>query len=191
MPDNQISRRVQLTRHALREAMISLITERPLASITVTDVCARADINRTTFYLHYHCVDDLLQEVEAQIIDHIGAQFDQPPSIETLSTAIYFLKNAPDAPQVRRLLYALIGEQGDPRFVRRLHQLTYETFQRAWQARLPEVDEARKMLVFSFIVPGVISVLYTWLQGDLPDMQAEDIVAQLSELIERGISSLS
>ena len=64
MSGKPVNRRVQFTKNALREAMIELITEKPLTSITVKDVCARADINRSTFYLHYKDVDSLLVEVE-------------------------------------------------------------------------------------------------------------------------------
>ena len=48
MSGKPVNRRVQFTKNALREAMIELITEKPLTSITVKDVCARADINCTT-----------------------------------------------------------------------------------------------------------------------------------------------
>ena len=50
MGEHKLNRRVQYTRTALREALIDLICEEPLASISVTDICARADINRSTFY---------------------------------------------------------------------------------------------------------------------------------------------
>ena len=46
MPETKNNRRVRFTRSALREALIDLILEKPLVSITVKDICARADINR-------------------------------------------------------------------------------------------------------------------------------------------------
>lgn len=75
MSGKPVNRRVQFTKNALREAMIELITEKPLTSITVKDVCARADINRSTFYLHYKDVDSLLVEVEDYAIDYINRAF--------------------------------------------------------------------------------------------------------------------
>ena len=68
MPKETVNRRVQFTKTALRDAMIELICEKPLTSITVKDVCARADINRSTFYLHYKDVDSLLVAVEDYVI---------------------------------------------------------------------------------------------------------------------------
>ena len=42
MPETKNNRRVRFTRSALREALIDLILEKPLVSITVKDICARS-----------------------------------------------------------------------------------------------------------------------------------------------------
>ena len=68
MPETKNNRRVRFTRSALREALIDLILEKPLVSITVKDICARADINRSTFYLHFKDVTDILRTTEDEII---------------------------------------------------------------------------------------------------------------------------
>ena len=46
------SRRTQYTRRALRDALIELLADKPLARITVRELCERADVNRSTFYAH-------------------------------------------------------------------------------------------------------------------------------------------
>ena len=71
MPEAKNNRRVRFTRSALREALIDLILEKPLVSITVKDICARADINRSTFYLHFKDVTDILRTTEDEIIEHM------------------------------------------------------------------------------------------------------------------------
>ena len=63
MPEKKVSRRVLYTRNALRDAFIDLITEQPLSDITVTDICARADINRSTFYYHFVDKQDVINYV--------------------------------------------------------------------------------------------------------------------------------
>lgn len=57
----QEDRRVRRTRQALREALVSLILERGFDAITVSEIAARADVGRTTFYAHYADKEDLLQ----------------------------------------------------------------------------------------------------------------------------------
>ena len=47
------SRRTQMTRRLIRTALIELMGEKTFERITIKELCERADVNRTTFYLHY------------------------------------------------------------------------------------------------------------------------------------------
>lgn len=53
-------RRVRRTRDALHRALIELMIERGYERVTVSDIIARADVGRSTFYAHYRDKDDLL-----------------------------------------------------------------------------------------------------------------------------------
>ncbi|WP_280437420.1 TetR/AcrR family transcriptional regulator [Nocardia carnea] len=53
-------RRVRRTRETLHRALIELMMERAYDRISVSDVIARADVGRSTFYAHYRDKDDLL-----------------------------------------------------------------------------------------------------------------------------------
>lgn len=190
MAEQKLSRRVRYTRRALRDSLIDLVGEKPLACITVTDICARADINRSTFYLHYQGVHELLGEIEDHIIARLKEQLAQTPSVETLNVLVNFLKHIKRSPREIRLLYTLVGEGGDPHFVRRLQELTYDAFQRGWAHRMPAASESHKRLTFSFIVPGVISVLSAWVHDDMPDISAEEVIALLESIIENGVNGI-
>lgn len=53
-------RRVQKTQKLLREALVSLIAEKPYDSIVVKEILDRANVGRSTFYMHFEDKDDLL-----------------------------------------------------------------------------------------------------------------------------------
>ena len=53
-------RRVQKTQNLLREALVSLIAEKPYDSIVVKEILDRANVGRSTFYMHFEDKDDLL-----------------------------------------------------------------------------------------------------------------------------------
>jgi AcrR family transcriptional regulator len=53
-------RRVARTHRLLREALLSLAKERGWDEVTVQDVCERADVGRSTFYLHFADKEELL-----------------------------------------------------------------------------------------------------------------------------------
>lgn len=44
------------------EALLELLGEKDLAFITVKAICTRAGVSRSTFYLHYETIGDLLDE---------------------------------------------------------------------------------------------------------------------------------
>jgi AcrR family transcriptional regulator len=55
-----IDRRIRRTRERLGAALISLIEEKPIDNVTVREVLDRAEVGRSTFYLHYQDKNDLL-----------------------------------------------------------------------------------------------------------------------------------
>jgi len=53
-------RRIQKTLGLLREALVSLIAEKPYDTIVVKEILDRANVGRSTFYTHFRDKDDLL-----------------------------------------------------------------------------------------------------------------------------------
>lgn len=50
------------------EAFLALLEKKDFAYITVKEICAAAGVNRSTFYLHYETVGDLLHESVAYML---------------------------------------------------------------------------------------------------------------------------
>ena len=56
-------------------ALIALLKKKPFAYITVSEICAEAKVNRSTFYLHYETIGDLLNETTRYLLDGFMAYF--------------------------------------------------------------------------------------------------------------------
>lgn len=52
----------------MNEALILLLEKKEYSFITIKEICAKAGVNRSTFYLHYETMDDLLSET----IEYVG-----------------------------------------------------------------------------------------------------------------------
>ena len=50
------------TAEKMDAALIALIAKKDFEYITVKEICEKADVNRSTFYLHYENTFDLLEE---------------------------------------------------------------------------------------------------------------------------------
>lgn len=64
------------TAKKMDKALISLLEEKPFEYITVSEICKRAQVNRSTFYLHYENTADLLSETVRYLLDDFSAYFD-------------------------------------------------------------------------------------------------------------------
>lgn len=74
-----MDRRVKRTKSAIFGAAIELMVEKDPKKITVLELCKRADINKSTFYLHYKSIDDCLQKCLNTVmngIEKISRRFD-------------------------------------------------------------------------------------------------------------------
>lgn len=68
------------TAELMDEALLALLQEKDLEFVTVKEVCARAGVSRSTFYLHYETVNDLLQESMELVIGRFLERFDEEPA---------------------------------------------------------------------------------------------------------------
>ena len=51
------------------QALIALLEKKEFAYITVSEICREAGVNRSTFYLHYETMGDLLEETMRYLLE--------------------------------------------------------------------------------------------------------------------------
>ena len=64
----KMDRRIENTKENIRRTLIRLSAVRPYPDITVKELCAAANINRTTFYSHYKNTREVLEDIEQRAI---------------------------------------------------------------------------------------------------------------------------
>ena len=57
------------------EALLLLLEKKEYPFITVKEICEKAGVNRSTFYLHYETIDDLLSECLVFVGEKIKSKF--------------------------------------------------------------------------------------------------------------------
>ena len=60
-------RRARFTKQLIKETYLTILKDKPANKITVADICTRGDLNRSTFYLHYHDIVHVLEEIEDDV----------------------------------------------------------------------------------------------------------------------------
>lgn len=70
--------RIVKTNEALRSALLSLLKQKPLESISISELCREAKVNRGTFYLHYENVIALFAEYFREITIDLDKAYMEP-----------------------------------------------------------------------------------------------------------------
>ena len=64
------------TARLMDEALLILLEKKDIEEITVKEICEKAGVNRSTFYLHYDTIDDLFQETIERLNNDFYSSFD-------------------------------------------------------------------------------------------------------------------
>jgi len=75
------------TRKAIFDAFSELLTRKSFSRITVQEIIDQADVGRTTFYAHFPRKEELLQELCAELFDHVFSRELEAELTHDFSTA--------------------------------------------------------------------------------------------------------
>lgn len=153
--------RVRYTRKVIRDTLLSLLREKSMKQITVTELCRLAEINRATFYKHYLDVYDLLEQIEASALEHIQATAKQ---MREGNAGLHFV-NLLEHVREHYEQYAVIGsDHGDPCFAQKISVCLFEETREQIFHRLPTMPEDQKQIVCHFLEGGGSRILEHWVQ---------------------------
>lgn len=103
-----IDRRIRRTRVALREALISLLPKRGWDDLSVQEICERADVGRSTFYMHFQSKEQLLADGLEDLRKMLKAQ--APGGPRTAAKTLPFVRGLMEHVHEQRILFrSLIG----------------------------------------------------------------------------------
>ena len=182
--------RVQTTKKLLREALLTLLNEKPLRSITVKELCARAHLNRGTFYAHYADVYDLMKQIEEEMrTAFFEALTPMMSSAEPLSPPKMTKKIFECIERNADLCRVAIGPYGDRDFTRRLLRESREKSIQVCLNAFPNADKWQIEAYFTFVTGGCYALMERWIRRDMREDSA--LLADAAEkIMEMGIAFL-
>jgi AcrR family transcriptional regulator len=165
-------RRVQRTHDLLQKAMLDLLHERGYAAITVQDIVDRANVGRTTFYLHYSSKDDLFLGYH----EAIGRQYHFGPN-QLLSRDELLSENAPSTTvaayrhlqEVRVLLHTTFQGKDGLLILRRIREGRAQDIEACLRAAFP--DESASIpfdVLASYLAGAQVALVQWWLEKRQP-----------------------
>lgn len=180
------------------QALLQLLAKKDLADITVKEICQKAGVHRSTFYLHYETISDLLEESVGYMIDDFLAYMHRAEAGEDtkhfidrmrtcpldelyLITPAYLLPYLSYIRDNRVIFRAALENAGVLHLERRYEKMFRHLFSPILD-RYQVAPEDREYLM-TYYIGGIMSVLKIWLQAD-----CEDTVEHLAHILQRCIA---
>ncbi|TFJ92409.1 TetR/AcrR family transcriptional regulator [Lentibacillus salicampi] len=173
--NKKLDRRKKYTRMVLKDSLINLLKTKQISAITVKEICTDADINRSTFYSHYHDQFDLLEQIEEELIADLNTylnQYNFEQEAEALKMTEKLLEYVVSKRDICR---TLLSGNGDHSFERRVMDVARTFLIKNWIDN-NEVDPDISEYAGTFLISGSIYVIKNWLANDMdksPKQMAE------------------
>ena len=169
------------TSQLMNQALLSLLEKKDIEFITITEITKKAGVNRSTFYLHYDTIYELLEET----IENLNKQFITSFTIQTP----FKIQSKEEAFLITDeiLIPYLNFVKKNKRILKLIHQKP-QLFQSksAYKKMYDSVfypaisyfmqDEKERIYTLEFFTGGVSSIIHKWL--------VLDCVTEIEELIE-------
>jgi AcrR family transcriptional regulator len=183
MSNGREDRRITYTKMALRNALVELMQDQHISGITVKSICELADVNRSTFYLHYRDAYDLLQQMEQEVLETLGVRINAQQDLEgkgplSLAALTEILEYAREN---SKLAGVLLGENCD--FALKQHIMDLVQVLTAWMGPVP--SERTKEYMVTYGVNGCIAIAEKWLKDGMVE-QPEEIAQLILQLLRTG-----
>lgn len=176
--------RVVKTRHIIRSTFMDLLSEKPMARITISELCIRAQINRKTFYRHYNTLADVAAELENEMLDDFSRGFGSG----SISGAGAVIASVGRVIGERRDFYRNLMRHNPDVFNNgRLKEALCRMIAAVLKNHNPQADEQTLKTAAEFTVSGVFSLYAIWFEngGDW------DFISSLSvRLAENALTEL-
>lgn len=173
------NRRVKMTKQLLLTSFLELLEQRPLARITVKDICAGADVNRSTYYVYYTDPYDQLSKAEDAFLA------DQKVFIENLLTSAsggFSFETALTQmmhywQEHKQMLQVLLGDHGDTMFSQRILLFFARQILDSSQAKLVRIEPWD----YIYHASGSFGLMRCWLMQDCKE-PPEEIAHRITQL---------
>lgn len=170
------------------EALLLLLEKKEFEYITVKEICQKAGVNRSTFYLHYETIEDLLVEAIEMINKRFYSAFNNKKydAIRASKQDSFFITNEYLIPYLNfikenKRVFKLIHDKPELFQTEKTLEVMYkEIFSKILDKF--HVKETEKIYIFTFYTQGVLSIILKWVSLDCKD-EMNDIAQLIVKII--------
>lgn len=175
---DKVDARIVKTTARMKDALLELMKTSPLDSISITELCNAARVNRNTFYSRYNEPVDLLKEIEADLLSRMWKTLGK---VDTNDLDTFVKTILETIEENRDICFIIFSDHGNRHFVSSIVNMLKDTTVTLWEGKGMTHEEANA--TYHYCVGGALGVIEDWVKGGYK-MSASDLGAMLSDLIE-------
>lgn len=174
------------------QAFLSLLERKDFAYITVKELCEKAGVHRSTFYLHYETLEDLLSECVEYMNEHFLAYMKQdtdafmeklracPLDELYLITPEYLTPYLSYIKEYKRLFLTAMKNTKALRLEESYDKLFRFVFEPILERH--QVPAKNRRYIMAFYIQGLMAIITQWLKDD-----CNDTIEQIIEVMQACI----
>ena len=182
------------TARRMDEALIELLEKKDLEYITVKEICQEAEVNRSTFYLHYETMGDLLEEsvqyMNREFLEHMQLReksfLDKirncPRQELYLVTPEYLTPYLEYIAANKRLFRAALKNSRSFALDKAYRRMMEQVFLPILERFETPVQDREYMM--AFYIQGLMAIVLEWMKND-----CQDSISHVSAVMEQCVLS--
>lgn len=180
----QENQRITLTKRLVQEAFLLLLKTTSLQKMSVRDLCTKAGINRTTFYNHYSCPQDVLNEMSQNYLTDVEQTLNSvvignhEETHQRVEIVFHYMEEHLELSRI------LINNNLDSSFIEKLFSLP-KIIELLEETLTKVENQYEKNAIISFATSGSVKLIQDWINTDnrISAKKEAQLVLKLSERV--------
>ena len=175
------------TASLMNQALLALLEKKDLEFISVTEITKKAGVNRSTFYLHYDNIYELLEETIENLNKEFLSSFTQEKSFDVQSKNNLFLLTE------EYLVPYLNFCKTNKRILKLVHQKPQlfqnesaykKMYDRIFYPAISQFikNETQRIYTLEFFTKGVVGIIHKWIALDC-QTEIDELIAIIKNCV--------
>lgn len=181
-------KRIIKTRSEIKNAFMQLIVDKEPKKISVSALTEKAQVNRTTFYLHYRNIDDVISDIESEISAHISAFISNLDFNDVYGSTCTVFSGLTDALNDNTTMKNyILNSTSSKNIISRLKEILADKIKTAVLKKIPEYTDRKTDYSLTFIAAGIIDTYVKWVNAEDKTLTLGELIETVSNIIKKTV----
>lgn len=178
----KIDKRIVKTKASIKSSLLEIAQDKKIEDITVSELTARADVNRSTFYLHYNSIINVLEDIEQEIAEKVSKDLDAFDINDIYgSTYKMLVRLTSTLDGIPTLKKCVVYSENSPKIINTLKQIFTDQAKNAILNEFPYLSEDDVKYPLTYVSSGIVESYLKWVRsGDTKPLEV--LIAEVGKI---------